>query len=96
MDFNKPLDEEDGWKLLEKFTFNDRTLIAWYCPNDSIISLIIANLLDQPNELSKKSPYTTWGYVTHTVSEMYNCEEAANVVSLYMKDMENEIFWWEK
>ena len=96
MDFNNPIDEQDGWKLLEEYTFNDRTLIAWYNDDDGIISLILTHLTDQPNELSKRSPYTTWGYVTWMVSEMHTCEEAASVVSLYMQDMEKENWWWEK
>lgn len=95
MDFNNPLAEEDGWKLLEEFTFNDRTIIAWYNADDGVISLILTHLTDKPNELSKRSPYTTWGYVTWMVSEMYTCEEAASVVSLYMKDMQKENYWWE-
>jgi len=95
MDFNNPINEEDGWKLLEEYTFNDRTIIAWYNPNDSIISIIITHLLDQPNQLAKNSPYTTWGYITHMVTKMYTCEEAAKVVSLYIKDIEDENAWWE-
>ena len=95
MDFNNPIDEQDGWKLLENYTFNDRTLIAWYNDDNGVISLILTHYDEQPNELSKRSPYTTWGYVTHMVSQMYTCEEAADVVSLYMKDMESESYWWE-
>lgn len=91
----KPLREEDGWKLLEERTFNDRTLIAWYNPNDSVISLIITHLCEQPNELSMRSPYTTWGYVTHFTTAMYTIKEAAEVVSLYLQDMEKENYWWE-
>ena len=90
------LEENDGWKLLEEKTFNDRTLVCWYNPNDSVISLMLFHLTDQPNEISQRSPYTTWGYMTYAVSGMYTCEEAANVVSLYLQDMEKENFWWEK
>lgn len=96
MDFNNPIDEGDGWKLLERITFNDRTLIAWYNPGNNIISIIITHLYEQPNQLSKQSPYTTWGYVTHFVQGMHTCKEAAEVVSLYLKDIENENAWWEK
>lgn len=96
MDFNNPIDEDSGWKLLEERTFNDRTLVAWYNPDDGIISLIITHYSDQPNELSKRSPYTTWGYITHMVSGLYTCKEAAEVVSLYMQDIEKENAWWEK
>jgi len=96
MDFKSPIDEQDGWKLLERYTFNDRTLIAFYNGDDGGISLILTHYDEQPNELSKKSPYTTWGYVTYAVSHMHTCEEAAKVVGLYMKDMETDNFWWEK
>lgn len=95
MNFHDPIDQEDGWKLLEQVSINDRTLIAWYNPEDGIISLMIGHLTDQPNELSKRSPYTTWGYITHVVTGVYTCEEAGNVVSLYLQDMESEKYWWE-
>lgn len=95
MDFNNPIDEEDGWKLLEEFTFNDRTLVAWYNPNSGVFSLLTTHITDQPNELSKRSPHTTWGYVTHIVSGIYTCTEASEVVSLYMKDLESNNAWWE-
>ena len=95
VDFNNPINEEGGWKLLEEFTFNNRTLIAWYNPNDGIISLLLTHLTDQPNELSRRSPHTAWGYVTYMVSGIYTCNEAADVVSLYVKDIEKENYWWE-
>lgn len=95
MDFKKPIDEEDGWKLLEERTVNNRAIIAWYNPNDNIISVIVTHVSDQPNSLSIRSPYTTWGYVTHMVSGMYSVEEASEVVGLYLQDMEKGNFWWE-
>lgn len=94
-EFENPIAEEDGWKLLEERTFNDRTLIAWYNPDNSVISLMISHLTDQPNNMSKRSPYTTWGYITHMVTRMYTCKEASEVVSLYLKDIESENYWWE-
>lgn len=95
MDFSNPIEEDEGWKLLEQVTINDRTLIAWYNPEDSVISLMLFHLTDQPNEISKKSPYTTWGYVTRAESNIYSCEEASDVVSLYIGDIKNNNFWWE-
>jgi len=89
------LREEDGWKLLEEKTINDRTILVWYNPNDQVISLMLFNVSEQPNEVSKRSPYTTWGYVTFFASQMKTPKEAAEVVSLYLKDMENEKYWWE-
>ena len=92
----KPKKEVDGWKLLEERTISDRTLIAWYNPNEKVISLIICHISEQPNQLSRKSPYSNWGYVTHFVTRMHTPKEAAEVVSLYLQDMENDRCWWEK
>ena len=89
------LREEDGWKLLEEKTINDRTLLAWYNPREDMISLMIFHVSDQPNEFSKRSPHTNWGFATFWASEMKTPKEAAEVVSLYLKDMENERYWWE-
>lgn len=89
------ISEDQGWKLLEQKTINDRSLICWYNPNDKIISLSIFHLTDQPNELSKRSPYTTWGYVTFMTTNMMTVQEAAEVVGLYLKDIENDNAFWE-
>ena len=90
------IDEEEGWKLLERKTINDRTLICWYNPDTNIVSLFLFHITEQPNELSKRSPYSTFGYATHYVTSMYTLKEASEVVSLYLQDMENDRFWWEK
>lgn len=89
------ISEEEGWKLLEEITINDRSLVCWYNPKDSIISLSLFHLTDQPNEISRLSPYTTWGYITHMETNMLTSREAAEVVSLYLKDLENDKIWWE-
>ena len=88
-------DDCENWKLLEERTFNDRTLVAWYNPNGNIISFIITHLYEQPNELAKLSEYTNWGYITHFETGIYSYEEAAEVISLYLQDIENENAWWE-
>ena len=92
----KVIQEDQGWKLLEEITVNDISLIAWYNPNDGVISLSLFNLIEQPNALSKRSPYTTWGWVTYMASQMTTTKEAAEVVGLYLKDIENNNIWWEK
>ncbi len=89
------IQEDDGWKLLEQTTVNDRTLIAWYNPDTTDIGICLFHLTDQPNELSKKSPHSTWGYVTYMIDGMYSEKEAAQVVCLYLKDIENGNYWWE-
>jgi len=88
------IDEYEGWKLLEDKTINDRTLVCWYNPENEIISLCLFNIY-QTNELSKRTAETTWGFITHAVSEMHTCDEAAEIVGLYLKDMESENYWWE-
>lgn len=90
------IDEEEGWKLLERKSINDRTLICWHNPDTSVVSLCLFHLTEQPNELSKRSPYSTWGYATAFVTGMYTLSEASEVVSLYLQDMEKDNFWWEK
>lgn len=90
-----PLDEKDEWKLLEEKTINDRSLVAWYCPDTSIISFVLTHISDKPNALSERSPYTTWGYITHLETKMHTAKEAAEVISLYLQDLEQENYWWE-
>jgi hypothetical protein len=85
-----------GWKLLEQKSINDRTIVVWYNPQEAVISLIIFHLTDQPNEFSKQSPYSTWGWATYYTSQMYTEKEAAEVVSLFLQDMESDNYWWEK
>jgi hypothetical protein len=94
INLSKPLEEDYGWLLLEKKTINDRTLICWYNPNDSIISLCLFHL-EPINRLSQSSPETTWGYATKLVTGMYTEKEAAEVVGLYLNDMETANYWWE-
>jgi hypothetical protein len=89
------IDEEEGWKLLERKTINDRTLICWYNPDTNIVSLCLFHLTERPNELSKRSPESTWGFATAYVTGMYTLKEASEVVSLYLQDMEADRFWWE-
>lgn len=89
------LREEEGWKLLEEKSINDRTILVWYNPNDKMISLMLFNVIDQPNQVSKRSPHTTWGFVTFMATAMKTEKEAAEVVGLYLKDLEKENYWWE-
>ena len=91
----KVIEEEDGWKILEKFTINDRTLLCWHSPNTETTSLSLFHLTDQPNDLSKRSNITQWGYTTHHIPQFQSLPEAAEVVSLFLQDMEKENFWWE-
>ena len=39
---------------------------------------------------------STWGFVRLFIDKMLTTKEAAEVVGLYMKDIENENYWWEK
>lgn len=95
MSYFKVLDEKDGYKLLEEKTINDRTLLCYYNPTDRTISLMLFHLTDQPNSVSKRSPYTTWGYLTFFTTNMMSEKEAAEVVSLYLQDMEKDNYFWE-
>ena len=93
---DNPINEDGERKLLEQKTINERTLVAWYEVETKSISLMLFHYDEQPNELSKLSPYTTWGYLTHSQGIMMTEQEAAEVVGLYLKDIEEEKFWWEE
>ena len=93
---NDPIEEDSERKLLEQVTINERSLVAWYEVDTESISLMLFHYDEQPNALSKLSPYTTWGYLTRAEEKMMTEKEAAEVVGLYLKDMEQENFWWEK
>jgi len=83
------------WKLLEEKTINDRTIIVWYNPSVKTVNFVMFHLTDQPNEISKKSPHSHWGFVTFFVFNISYIKEASEVVSLYMQDLENGNYWWE-
>ena len=86
----------DRFKLLEQISINERSLVASYDCNEKTINLVLFNLTEQPNKISKSAPKSTWGYATHFVDKMMTEKEAAEVVGLYLKDIENENFWWEE
>lgn len=88
-------EKSTNWKLLEEKTINDRSLVCWYEPDEKQAKFMIFHLTDQPNALSKESPYTNWGYLVYHISGLYSTKETAEVVSLYLKDMENDNCWWE-
>ena len=83
------------WKLLEYITINDRTLLCYYNGDLNQSGLLIFHLTDTPNELSRRSPYATYGYCTHIVFNMHTLKEAAEIYGLYLKDINDENFWWE-
>lgn len=93
---DNPIDEDGEFKLLEQISINERTLIASYDCSKKTISLVLFHLTDQPNQVSRVVPESTWGYTTHFVDKMMTEKEAAEVVGLYLKDIETENFWWEK
>lgn len=89
------LEAADGWLLLEEKTINDRTLLCYYNAVAQEIQLVLFHLTDQPNKLSQRAPYSNWGYATHLEGRISTEKEAAEVVGLYLKDMENDNAWWE-
>ena len=86
------MEEDEGYKLLERKSVNDRTLICWYNPKEQQISLALFHTL---KNFKGSSLYSRWGYPTYYVGGMYTEDEAAEVVSLYIKDMEADNCWWE-
>lgn len=91
---NKTSENEDV-KFLENISFNDRSLVAYYDPSIKTYVIILFHVSEQPNEVSKKSPYSTWGYATRVSGGIYNAKEAAEVVGFFLKDLLDENYWWE-
>jgi len=89
------LQEDGNFKLLEIKSINARTLLCWINTNDEIISVALFADEQECDEMDQKK-LTEWGYPTHFVSNIIFIEEASQVVSLYLKDMEDKNFWWEK
>ena len=85
----------DSWKCLEQISINDRSLVCWYDTENQRIGVCLFHLHNKPNLISKKSLYTTWGYITHVVDNINDEKEAAEVVGLYLQDIEKENYWWE-
>ncbi|HBI00289.1 MAG TPA: hypothetical protein DDY18_01550 [Flavobacterium sp.] len=89
------LEEDDGWLLLARRTFNDRTLLCWYNGLTEEYNIALFHLLERPNLLSQRAKESRWGWMTHFVQNL-NQLEATEVANLYMKDLENDNIWWEK
>ena len=91
----KHLLQDGPFKLLEQTTINERTLVSWYNEKHQDISIaLFAN--HRPNELSKRVSQSEWGFATKFITNIATTEEASNLVGLYLKDMKNMNFWWEK
>jgi len=82
-------------KILERYSYNNRTLIASYESESKIISMVIFNSIEQVNDRFKSMKRTKWGFVTYFVDNMVAGSETAQVIGLYIKDIENKNYWWE-
>ena len=89
------IDRDDNMILLERRTFNGRTLLCWYNEDTYQANVCIFNLEERPNSLSQRSTESQWGWMTHFIQNIETIPEAAEVVSLYLQDMEKDNFWWE-
>ena len=90
----KTIDEDNDIKLLEQITINDRSLVATYDKKKKNFQMTIFHLTEKPTNMPIVE--STWGFVRLFVDKMLTTKEAAEVVGLYMKDIENENYWWEK
>lgn len=88
------LQEDGNFQLLELKKNHERTLICWLNTDDNIVSIALFHKNEKPNALSHRVLLTKWGYPTYFISNM-TTTEAANIVTLYLKDIQDENFWWE-
>ncbi len=95
IDLNDPIDEDNGWLLLERQIFNNRTLLCWYNPDTGYISISLFNQYERPNDLSKRATESQWGFMTHFVDHIPTAIDATKIVNDFLSDMEKDNIWWE-
>lgn len=95
IDLNDPIDEDNGWLLLERQTINDRTLLCWYNPDTGYISVSLFHQYEKPNELSKRAVESQWGWMTHFVDHIPNSMQATEIVNNFLSNLEKNNTWWE-
>lgn len=82
-------------KIVEDHSCNDRSLVSFYSDEWKCYCIILFHVAEQVNELSKSSPYTTWGYYTHGVKGIHSRNELKEVTNMYLKDIIEGRTWWE-
>lgn len=85
--------------LLEKKEHNDRIMVCWGNKesNDSDMALHISILVkDVPPEHASVYSKHEWGYLEHSVGNIGTTQEAAELFSLFLQDIEQDNIWWSK
>lgn len=95
VDMDDPIDEHDGWLLLERQKVNDRTILCWFNPDTGKISISLFHSYEQPNDLSKSAALSQWGYMTHFVDHIDTDIEATQILNQFLSDLEQNNPWWE-
>lgn len=88
------IEEDDGWLLLARRTFNDRTLLCWYNGLTGMYNVALFHLTDKPNRLSQNAKESNWGFMTHFMENLTQLK-ATELSNIYLADMEKDNFWWE-
>lgn len=83
-------------KIIEDLSFNGRSILAAYMEEYKSYVIILFHISEQPNEASKHSLYSTWGYGTAGIGNISTREELDELTKMYIDDMLAENFWWEK
>ena len=96
IDFDNPIESDDGWLLLVREIANDRILLCHYSPVEKDMSISLFSLYTQPNGLSQRVSESPWGWVTLYVDGIKTTAEAEELSNLYYQDMVDQNFWWEK
>lgn len=87
---------QDHWTMLEEVSVNGRSMIAWKIDRLGTYHLCMFNFDEQPNELSKQSPETNWGYLTYAIDGGKDQKAFFEAIDLYLEDMVKGDYWWEK
>lgn len=86
--------QDDLVQLLHT-SMNDRTIVTYENLSKNNFIIVIFHYNEQPNETSRNSHYTTWGYPTFGLDFEGSKEEFLEIVDMYVDDLIHENYWWE-
>jgi hypothetical protein len=83
-------------KIIEDLSFNDRSIVAFYNGEEKQYMLLLFHVCEQPNKVARESIYSSWGYVTAGVNNIYSLDELNKLVKMYCDDILANRCFWEK
>ncbi len=82
-------------RIIDEIGINERTIVSWYDRLSKSFSFGIFHISDQPNVISKITPYSIWGYTVYVAPPIEDHIEASEVYNLFLKDLMDGNNWFE-